>query len=188
METVVDTSNVAATLTSIIDYGGQIAGVFHNFALIAETIPSGFEGSINILDATIATLKQVLGLLKDEVESDGKKKLFSEEGLTYVQVLAKECASTLVRVEGATAKAVRDEEHGSRSRKGKKAKKAKKNEVIEIETLKLDEKDFLEKVENAKWRLATDDLEECMERLYELQMHLLLVFQVVTIGVLSQDV
>jgi hypothetical protein len=93
---------VSTVLKSVSSYGGQLAAVFHNYSLIADRIPGGFEGAINILDATVITLNQVLTLLKDEPKAPYRingKKLFSEEGLKYVHLLALECASTLARVE-----------------------------------------------------------------------------------------
>jgi len=177
--------NVAAVLSSVASFGGQLAAVFHNYSLIAERIPPGFEGAINILDATVATLKQVLSLLNDEA-SNGSKKLFSEEGLRYVNLLALECATTLAKVEPII-------ETGCLGRKErnillKQKRKAKK--VITTPdplSLSLDEKEFLEKIEKTRWSWANSDIEALMERLYDLQLHLLLVFQVVTVSALSRD-
>ena len=181
----VKAANVASILTSVAEYSGQLAVVFHNYALITEKIPCGFEGAINILDATVAVLKQVLSLVKDEAEG---KKLFSEEGLTYVEILAQESANTLAKVEPIIAEACLERKDRKAKRKLSKKAAAKKL-VIEVDplSLKLDEKDFLEKVEKTKWSWAIDDIEKCMERFYDLQLHLLLVFEVVTVGALSKD-
>ena len=165
METV-QADNVGALLTNVAAYGGQLAAVFHNFALIAERIPCGFEGAINILDATVATLNQVLTLLNDEAEGKGKK-LFSDEGLKYVHLLAKECGTTLFKVEPIIVEAClsrkeRTQLHKSRRQRGKKAKSKKPEPEVDLTTLKLDEKDFLEKVEKTRWSWAIRDVEECM--------------------------
>jgi hypothetical protein len=180
--------DVAAILTSVAAYGGQLAAVFHNYSLTAERIPCGFEGAINILDATVATLKQILAPLNDEAGASGKK-LFSEEGLKYVHLLASDCATTLSEVEPAIEEACleRQERKALRKRK-KKASYIKFIVVPDPLSLKLDEKEFLEKVEKTKWSWAIGDIEKCMERLYELQLHILLVFQVVTVCALSRDV
>jgi hypothetical protein len=182
---VVKTKDVGTILTSIAAYGGQLAAVFHNYALIAERIPSGFEGAINILDATVAVLKQVLTLVKDEAEG---KKLFSEEGLQYVQLLAQECANTLAKVEPTIAEACLDRKEREAKRKQNKKAASKKlvNDVDPL-ALKLDEKAFLEEVEKTRWSWAEDDIETYMERLYDLQLHLLLIFEVVQVGALSKD-
>lgn len=180
--------DVAAVLTSVAAYGGQLAAVFHNYSLIAETIPAGFEGAINILDATVATLKQVLTLLKDEASSNAKK-VFSEEGLKYVQLLALECATTLAKVEPIIEEACLERKERKALQKQKRKTSPKKLvTVLDPLSLTLDEKEFLEKIEKTKWSWATDDIEKCMERLYDLQLHLLLVFQVVTVSALSSDV
>src|SRR6187402_207952 len=99
--------NVAITTDKVAQYGGGLAVVFHNYALSAERIPRGFEGAVNVLDATVATLKQLLGLLDRAAgtNSQDSKKLFSHEGLTYVQLLATECAATLAKVEPIVADA-----------------------------------------------------------------------------------
>jgi valyl-tRNA synthetase len=171
-------NHVAAILTSVAGYGGQLAAVFHNYALTAEKIPPGFEGAVNILDATVAVLKQVLKLAKDDAEG---KKLFSVKGLTYVQALAQESAKTMAKVEPIIAEAClhRDE----REAKRKQSKKTKKvlTEIDPI-SLKIDEKDFFNKVEAVKWSLAKNAIDNCMERLYDLQLHLLLVSEVVKVG------
>jgi len=178
--------DVAAVLTSVAAYGGQLAAVFHNYSLIAETIPGGFEGAINILDATVATLKQVLTLLKDEASGDRK---FSEEGIKYVQLLALECATTLAKVEPIIEEACLERKERKALQKQKRKTSSKKLvTVLDPLSLTLDEKEFLEKIEKTKWSWATDDVEKCMERLYDLQLHLLLVFQVVTVSALSSDV
>jgi hypothetical protein len=183
----VKANEVAAILTSIAAYGGQLAAVFHSHALIAEKIPCGFEGAINILDATVAVLKQVLGLVKDE--ADGKK-LFSEEGLLYVLILAKESAKTLAKVEPIVANACLErKDRKAKLKESRKASSLRLNVVKEFNPLflSLDEKEFLDKVEKAKWSWAADEVEECMERLYDLQLHLLLIFEVVTVSELSKD-
>jgi hypothetical protein len=182
---VVKASDVASNLSSVAAYGSQLAAVFHNYALIAEKIPSGFEGAINILDATVTVLKQVLSLVKDEAEG---KKLFSEDGLEYARLLAQESANTLAKVEPIIAEACLGREDRKAKRKLSK-KAASKKLVTDVDplSLKLDEKDFLDKVEKAKWSWATNDIEKYMERLYDLQLHLLLLFEVIRIGALSKD-
>jgi len=179
---------VAAVLTSVAAYGGQLAAVFHNYSLIADTIPGGFEGAINILDATVATLKQVLTLLKDEASS-AKPNLFSEEGIKYVHLLALECATTLAKVEPTIEEACLERKERKALQKQKRKTSSKKLiTVLDPLSLNLDKKEFLEKIEKTKWSWATNDIEKCMERLYDLQLHLLLVFQVVTVSALSSDV
>jgi hypothetical protein len=184
--------NVAAITKTVAAYSGQLSAVFHNYALSAEKIPHGFEGAINILDATVVTLNQVLSLLKSEadgIEAGRGKKLFSDEGLEYVKLLASECATTLAKVEPIIADACLDAKELKAKRRRQKRKLAKNGPVsVDFAELKLDEKAFLDIVENTKWSLATEEIEECMERLYDLQLHLLLVFQVVTVWVMSRDV
>jgi hypothetical protein len=181
----IKTDNVAAILASVAGYGGQLAAVFHNYALIAKKIPSGFEGAINILDATVAVLKQALSLVEDEVEG---KKVFSEEGLFYVRLLAQESANTLAKVEPILKEAcLGREERKSKRKQKKRAELLSAGGNFNPLLLKLDEKHFLEIVEKAKWSWATDDIEKCMERLYDLQLHLLLVFEVVKVGMLSKE-
>src|SRR4051794_9889445 len=118
--------SVVAVLRSVSSYGGQLAAVFHNYSLIAERIPSGFEGAINILDATVTTLKQVLTLL----EARASKKLFSADGLQYVNLLAVECASTLAKVEPAIDEGCLDRKDRKTLQKRKKKAASKKVSVI----------------------------------------------------------
>jgi hypothetical protein len=183
--------NVAAITKKVAAYGSQLAAVFHSYALSAEKIPRGFEGAINILDATVATLNQVLSLLKSEAEgneADSGKRLFSEEGLKYVKLLATECATTLAKVQPIVADACLNAKELKAKRRRDKRELAKNGPLnVDIGALELDEKTFLVTVESTKWSLATSEIEECMERLYDLQLHLLLVYQVVTVGIMSRD-
>jgi len=181
---------VSAVLKSVSSYGSQLAAVFHNFSLIADRIPSGFEGAVNILDATVTTLNQVLGLLKDENGPSARingKILFNEEGLKYVRLLALECASTLAKVEPAIEEGLLDRKDRKALLKQKKRASKKPMRVLDPLSLSLDEKELLEKTEKTKWSWVIGDIEKCMERLYELQLHLLLVFQVGTVCIVSRD-
>lgn len=183
---------VAAQAKQVAAYGGQLASVFHQHALIAERVPAGLEGAINVLDASVATLNQILGLLNDEakwVREGSCRMLFSNEGLIYVQLLVIETATTLARVEPAFVDACLDrKELKAKIKRDKKASAKNGKPKVDLASLKLDEKAFLEAVENARWSATGETVSECMERLYDLQLHLLLVFQVVTVGGLSKDV
>ncbi|KAH8590496.1 hypothetical protein B0O99DRAFT_598966 [Bisporella sp. PMI_857] len=181
--------DVVAVLTSVADYGAQLAKVFHSYSLSASRIPRGLEGSINILDATVLSLRQVLELLETKDNSQERKALFNENGLRYIRLLALECATTLAKVEPSVEEACL----GNQERKAlqkQKRKSGSKNLVTILDplTLKLDEKCFLEKIEQAKWNVAIGDVNDYMDRLYELQLHLYLIFQVGTVALVSRDV
>ena len=183
--------NVATLTKKVSGFGGQLTTVFHSYGLSAERVPRGFEGAINVLDATVVALNQVLGLLESEAEyaRDGiSRRDFSEGALEYVKLLATECATTLAKVEPIVADACLSTKDLKAKRKQKRKESRKKHPVpLDIDTLELDQDSFLDAVERAKWRVATVGIEECMERLYDIQLHLLLVFQVVTVGVMSKD-
>jgi hypothetical protein len=188
-----DAESVAVLLTSVSSYGGQLATVFHSYALIAEVVPCGLEGAVNILDATVATLKQVLTLLKDDVEisglKDGGGRLLSEVSLKYVHLLALESARTLAKVEPTLDEAcLGRKERKALLKKKKNTPPKKAASKLDPLSLRLDEERFLEILEKTKWSSATDNLEKDLDRLYELQLHLLLVYQVITVGALSRDV
>ena len=183
--------SVGTVLTNVITYVAQLAAVFHNYALIAEPVPRGLGSARKGLDATITTLNQVLTLLKDEAK-DQNQKLFSDEGLEYVWLLATECAIILVKIEPIIVEAClsrkeRTQLHRSRRQRGKKAYSKTLEPEVDLTKLKLDEKGLLEKLEKTRWSWAIKDIEECMKRLNELQLHLLLVFQVITVGALSKN-
>jgi hypothetical protein len=183
--------NVATLTKKVAAYGSQLAAVFHSYGLSAEKVPRGFEGAINVLDATVVALNQVLGLLEPEAENirDGiSSGEFSEGGLEYVKLLATECATTLAKVEPIVADACLSSKELKAKRRRERRESGKKIPVpFDIDALELDQKSFLDVVESAKWRVATLGIEECMERLYDIQLHLLLVFQVVTVRVMSKD-
>lgn len=176
---------VARQAQSVAAYGAQIAAVFHNHSLAAERIPAGFEGGINILDSTVTTLKQALELLNEEAAG---RKLFNDEGLKYVQLLTLESATMLAKVEPLLANACLPPREAREKRKAERKAVAEKGEKkIDPLELKLDEKAFLETLETAKWSRVNMEMEALMDRLYDLQLHLLLVFQVVKVGALSKD-
>lgn len=182
---VIKADHVATILTNVAGYGGQHAKVFLNYALIAENIPCSFEAAISILDATVTMLQQVLNLVKDQAEG---KKTFSDVGLAYAQLLGQQSASTLAEIEPIIAKACLEGKDckSKRNRNKKEACRIVRQEIDPL-SLELDEKDFSRKVETAKWSRALPDVEKCMERLYDLQLHLLLLCEVVTVGALSRD-
>jgi len=180
--------DVAAILKSVSTYGGKISSVFHNYSLIADQIPYGFEGTINILDATNTTLTRVLNILQTKAESgsniDGKV-LLNNEGLKYVQLLALECATALAKIEPAVDEASLDGKERRALEKEKRRLTKRPAPPVNPLALSLDEEDFLERIEKTKWSRAVNDIDEAMERLYELQLHLLLVFQVASVSALS---
>lgn len=185
METSGRANEVACQAQSVANYGAQIAAVFHIHSLAAVKVPSGFEGGINILDSTVTTLKQALELLNEEAAG---RKLFNDEGLKYVQLLTLECATVLAKVEPLLVYACLSPKEAREKRKAERKLTAEKGEKkVDPLELKLDEKVFLETVETARWSRVDIEMEALMDRLYDLQLHLLLVFQVVKVGALSKD-
>lgn len=185
----VQAEKLASVLTSVATYGGKIASVFHSYVLIADKIPEGIEGATNVLDATVTTVKQALSLVKEEADHSNGKKLFTQEGLRYMGVLAKECANSLAKIEPIIAENCSNKKDFKARRKHKKKASTKKTPVVDVDPLafKLGEEDFLNKVEKVKWIRATKELGDCVGRIYEIQLHLMLVFLVAKVGALSQD-
>jgi hypothetical protein len=183
--------DVATSAKQVTAYGSQLAAVFHSFSLPAEKIPQWLEGAINVLDATIVTLNQVLNLLESEAEgvrSGNEKRHFSLGGLEYAKLLATEFATTLAKVEAIVTNACLNAKELKAKRRQEKRELAKNGPVsVDIDNLKLDKIAFLAVVENAKWSLVIVEIKDCKDKLYGLQLHLLLVFQVVTVGVMSRD-
>jgi hypothetical protein len=177
----------------VLSYGTKLASCFHQYALIADKVPSGFEGVANILDASIATLNKVSSLFKDESSGQrykAKDHPLNDDGLKYVTGLLNESARCLTKIGDAIeAACLPTKEY--RTKKRRDDKKWKKNGKVEIDiifsALMLDEKAFLEQLEHTKWSLVENAIEDYVERLYDIQLCLLLVFQVVTVGALSKD-
>lgn len=180
-------SEIARKIERLADYGGQIAAIFHNFALNAERVPPGHEGGTNIIDSTVTTLKQALQLLNKQATGDGPK-LFNEAGLAYLHLLTNECATTLAKIEPLLSRACLTPKEAREKRKADKKNVAQNGEpVLDVLEMELDAEAFLQTVELAKWSRISFDFEQCIERLYDLQLHLLLIFQVVKVGALSRD-
>ncbi|KAG9230464.1 hypothetical protein BJ875DRAFT_487931 [Amylocarpus encephaloides] len=185
-----DTRLVDDQLKSVASYGGQISSVFHQYALIANKIPKGFEGATNILDATVATLRQVSGLFEDQVSSlknPSRNSYFNSQGNQYVQRLVEECAKSLMRVSPIITDACLPyKEFRAKFKRDKILAKGQETKVSYSE-LKIDQKILLAKLEKARWSLAGETIDAITSRLYDLQLHILLVFQVVTVGAISKN-
>jgi hypothetical protein len=190
-----DTSNsddVVVAVKQVAAYGGQLASVFHTYAFTARRLPRGFEGAINILDATTTSLNQFLDLFDHEAESlkiGSGRRLFSDEGLKYVLLLATQCAITLAKVEPIVKDACLGRKELHAKRKLDKETLARDGEPeVDLSSMKLDEKALLGTIECTKWNRVSTQIESCMDRLYDLQLHLLLVSQVAWVSRLSGDV
>ena len=186
---VINVNELPAFVSSVAAYGGQIASVFHNYAFIAKTIPRDFLDVNNLLDASAASLKQLLTLLAPSDTEPREADIFNEEGLKYVKLLIVEVATVLTKFEPAVAEACLDRHERKKLQRQKWRMGTKNNStILDPSTLKIDEKKFLEKAETTDWYLVIDDLSQHVSRLYELQLLVLLVFQVGTVAKLSKDV
>ncbi|KAK0128907.1 hypothetical protein ONS95_000853 [Cadophora gregata] len=177
--------DVLALTTKIAGYGGAIASVLTNHAISARKIPRGFEGAINILSATVSTLQQVSSHLSTEVAASPshEKQCLSRQGLEYVQLIATECATTFVKIPSIMADACLDSKELKVKRKLEKKLIANGDgPKPDNDALQLNKAAF---TEVSNWRLAGDPLEDVIERLHEIQLYLLLVHQVVSLGQLS---
>ncbi|ESZ92932.1 hypothetical protein SBOR_6705 [Sclerotinia borealis F-4128] len=185
----VTATDVVKSLESILAYAGQLSRVFHRHRLVLEiesVVPYQIEEHIGLVNSTIGTLNEVLGVLLRNDAGTNQNRLFSEEGLRHVSFLEGECATILAKIAPTVAKAGLKRE---RKKKRKNAKKSKAEIIAPVVPmqLKLDEEKFLNDLENAIWYRANDDICAYMGRLKEVQLHLLLVYQVVTVGSLSRD-
>jgi hypothetical protein len=190
-----DSDNVVAAIKQVAAYGGQLASVFHTYALTARRLPRGLEGAINILDATTTSLNQFLDLFKKEAESlknGSDRRLFNDEGLKYVLLLTTLCGIALAEVEPIVKDACLGRKELKARRKLQKSKfeTLAKGDVPELDlsSLKLDEKALLETIECTKWNYVSSHIELCVDALYDLQLHLQLVSQVAWVGFLSGEV
>lgn len=179
-------------LQCVISYGGKISVTFHQYATIAERLSRGFEGSCGIVGAALSSLKQIESLLQKEakgLEDRTGKELFSTEGLSYTRNVVKEVAKSLVKAEETViAGCLPRKEFTAHNRcKKKTAAKVEAEGNFPVKDLKIEEKVFLGQLEKAKWNRIDRTFEDIMDRLYDLQLHLLLVFQVVTVGALSSN-
>lgn len=178
--------NIVALLTSVTAYCGQFVPVLHNYRHDGYYLQISFERKVYVIDAAVVTLRQVLGLVKDHVEHG--KHLFSPQGIEYTQLLAVECGNTLFSIESITAE-------GCLTRAERKALKKKQKDtppsaltVTDLINLSLDEKSFQKTLEKGIEAWELDDVEKSIDRLSDLEVRLLLVYQVVTVAALSKDV
>ncbi|KAF7931836.1 uncharacterized protein EAE98_004572 [Botrytis deweyae] len=186
--------NIAAKdvvgLDGILAYAGRLSFVFHKYRLLSteneHLIPSVVEEHISLLSSTIGTLNEVLGLLKREDAGKSLNHVFSDNGLQFVNLLVGECAKVLGKIAPTATKAAQKVE---RKKNGKIAKKAKENIIAPVvpTQLKLDEEKFLNDLETAVWYRVDNDTYAYLERFKKIQLHLLLVYQVVTVGSLLGD-
>ena len=184
-------------LKAVVSYGKKLASVFHQYILSTDGTAYPIKCINEHIDATLATLTQVSHLFKDE--SSGQRfqptnHPLNEAGLTYVKGLILESAKTLKQIEFLVMDATKRNGRKPKSfgTEGAKARAEanKKETKIVFENLELDEKVFLGCVECVGGMIqgwAQNTFDECGIRLYDLQLTLLLVFQVASVGVLSKD-
>lgn len=133
--------NALATTTKVAVYGGAIANVLVNYAISAKKIPQGFEGCTNILNATVTTLQQVASHLTHEAAASQNhgNQLLNRQGLEYVQLLATECAATLVKIAPIMADACLESKELKAKRKLDKKSLVKRDVTkLDMNTLELD--------------------------------------------------
>ncbi|KAL2061793.1 hypothetical protein VTL71DRAFT_7171 [Oculimacula yallundae] len=185
--------NVVAIASKVANYGGAIAGVLTNHLISVKKVPEGLEGVVSIVNATVATLQQVSNHVKAETDSatsQQEKRLLSQQGLDYVRLLATECAVTFLKIAPTAADACLDRKELRQKRKLERKALAKKSELetdikIDREPLILDTDAFAETVDKVHRLAALLPMKNIMARLHEIQLHLLLVHQVVSLGQLS---
>lgn len=188
-----DANNLAAVLTSVSSYGEQLASVFHNYVLSKDVVPFTLEGAVTILDTTVTTLKQLLGLVENGTGvsglSDTENRPFNDVGLKYVSILALETAKNLAKIGPILEEACLGRtERKALVKQRRKTPLKKPFNALDALSLTLDAKALLGTIEKSSWTIATRDLQNILPRLHEIQLWLLLVYQVATVGALSRDV
>lgn len=177
-------------LQCVISYGSKLSAAFHQYTSIAELLSRGLEGAYGSVAATLSSLRQIESLLQKEAECLKKgtgKELFSAEGLSYTRNVVKEVAKSLVKVKETVIEGcLPRKEFTANNRRKKKAGKETAQEIV-FSDLKVEEKEFLSQLEKAKWNRIDRTFEDTLDRVDDLQLHLLLVFQVVTVGSLSSN-
>ena len=183
---------VKQDLDRVLSYGQKLVSVFHQYTISAGKIPQGFEGVTNIFDASLATLTRVSSIFKDESNGQRYKDSdhpLNDDGLSYVAGLVLESARAWKEIESAIADSCLPvkEYRAKTKRDQKEAMKGIKKNNLDISNLQLDGKVLLKQLEHMRWSRAEDEVEDNVERLYEIQLCLLLVFQVVSVDALSKD-
>ncbi|TGO38471.1 hypothetical protein BHYA_0074g00190 [Botrytis hyacinthi] len=189
MEKIAATTDVV-DLDSILAYAGRLSFVFHRYRLLSTEneylIPSVVEEHMSLISSIIGTLNEVLGLVKRGYAGKPQNHIFSDDGLQFVSLLVGECAKVLGKIAPTATKAAQKLE---RKKTRKTAKKTKENIIAPVvpTQLKLDEEKFLNDLETAVWYRVDNDTHVYLERFKKIQLHLLLVYQVVTVGSLLGD-
>jgi hypothetical protein len=177
------TEDIVALLTSVTSYGGQLSTVIHNHVLTCDPHPGDFEGYGSALNGISSTLSQILGLVRDHLEHG--KNVFSTQGLDYAHLLAAEFGNTLFNIETTVANGCLDREERKALKKKQKSAPATVAPVIDLTNLSLDEEAFLKAIEKVSPTREQHDIRKSFSRLHFLQLHLVLLYQVVTFGTLS---
>ncbi|XMA16388.1 hypothetical protein WAI453_009179 [Rhynchosporium graminicola] len=188
--------NVTKILSKVATYGSAITSVVTNHMITAKRIPEGLEGAVNIINATVATLQQVSSHLVAEtviLDFQQERKPLSRESVQYVRLLAIECAVALVKIGPIAGDRCLNREELRAKRKLKRKSPAKRDldvgSDIDIDSLSLDTAAFAEAVEkavvSANWLCVSLAFKAVMARLHQIQLYLLLVHQVVSLGQLS---
>lgn len=184
----VTATDVAKSLQSVSAYAEQLSRAFHRHRLLSTVriVSDVVEECTGVFTSTIGTLGEVLDLLRREDADTNQNQLFSDEGLRYVNILGGECATILAKIAPTIAKAGQKKER-KKKRKNAQTSKVETEAPMVLMQLKLDEEKLLNDLDNAIWYCIDDDGYVFMDRLREVQLRLLLVYQVVTVGSLSRD-
>ncbi|KAM3076880.1 origin recognition complex subunit 4 [Clarireedia jacksonii] len=179
---IITAGDLVTSVARVIGFAEQLSKVFNNHALTNICTTESVRDHMNVLSATITPLKQVRCLLEDETRGNGKR-LFSDAGLSYVSLLVKECATKLAKIAPIVAHAgLRRDRKWTR-----KNNKLKTDIVVLPAELTLDETILLNDLQNAHWNRVFEHTHTYLNRLGQVQVRLLLVQQVITLGALSKN-
>lgn len=179
--------DVNTRVAQVLSYGSQLATLFHQYSSTVKRWTVTSERMVRSLDSALATLKLVLKFLAAEIVNEGNdgKKLFSDEGLVYMHLLVTEYGKCLFMLE----KKILSWNMGNEVRRSASMRPNEKDIVemlpksIDFTDLKVQsEGALLRKMEEMRGNLPYSFTNKRIERLEDVRMHVLLLWQVFSLG------
>ncbi|KAL3423684.1 hypothetical protein PVAG01_05431 [Phlyctema vagabunda] len=177
----------AGSIVGITAFGLQLSQVLVRFISEVRAAPEAVRAVLAGVDATSRAMKEIYGLLNDEkknIEREGKSILFSIEGIQQLRATADSCLLLFWKIEATIANRSErnlDEKLQRRLRQFRreietttKSKIAKPNQNLVLSTR-----------DRLRWPYITPKLEEFSRQLRDLQVNLVLLFQVVNLRAVS---
>lgn len=170
-------SSILTFVSDVALFGARISHVFHNYASLERRVDRRLQSRLGHLNATVQTLGRLAELIKGETK---ESRVLDDQAFKYVETLADECAITMERMNWIiTGDRAWRNVHEPRYWKSVAVVNSKgQKELLKPE---IDEMAIYQGLKGSKGNGKLGQIGGTSDRFEELQLHLLLVVQVITV-------